>query len=295
MPDTTTQTTTTTEAPVTTSSDTTHDGTPVGESAPTVQTTDPTKPEPKAEAAGRWQDQLEPGLKDDPSLKDFKDPLAVAKSYVHLRKMTGSMIPKPKPDATPEEKDAFYTQLGWNPDPKTYNIKGPVFPNGMVMKEEEVINFRDRAHKLHMSPEQVQGILDYYGDFAKKVLPDYKGDAEKATVALQEEWGQQVDTRMGVARRALFNDFPKETVAKIELMGLANDVGFIKGMFNRGKGLIEEGIIPEEIGQGVDSKSAQSQINEIMGNQAHPYFDKAHPAHEDAVKKVNGLYKVLYA
>lgn len=279
----TTSTTVTSEAPKS------GDGTPIGSQAPGTQTN-----EPKPEA--NWRDALPPEYKDDPNLKNFKDLATFAKSHVELRKTLGERIAIPKADAPEPEKQAFFERLGIPKeyDAKVYNVKGPELPSGMELKDEEVSNFAKLGHKLRLAPDQVQGVLNYYGEVVKGMVPNYREDMSKAKEALTEEWGQAIDRNLGLAKRALFADFPRDTVEKIERAGLANDLGFIKSMYQRGKGLVETGVIPTEVAQGMDKRSAETEINTIQGDPKHPYYDKTHPGHAAAVEKVRGLYQLVH-
>lgn len=270
------------------------DGTPVGTVAPGVQTNEQA-PTPQGGAPADWRVSLPEDLRGEKTFESIKDVGALAKSYLEIRKMQGNALHLPGEKSTPEEVDAFYEKLGVVKDVEKLGVKGPLLPAGMEMKDEEITNFAKTAVGLRMTPAQIQGVMDYYGNFVKGVIPDYKGDEAAATKTLGDEWGLAMDRNMGVARRALFTEFPKETVEKITRMGLANDVGFIKGMFERGKGLIEDGVIPEEIGQGMDNNSAQAKIREMEGDPKSPLWNKDDPKHADFVEKRNQLYKVVFS
>jgi len=277
----------------TTSEAVNQDGTPVGSAQGGGDTS--SQSSQGAAAAADWRSSLPEDLRAEKTFETIKDIPSLAKSYIEMRKAYGSALHLPGEKATREEREAFFSKLGWTADPEKLNVKGPLLPQGLEMKEEEVKGFASHAAKeLFLTPDQIQGVMDYYGNFVKGVIPDYKGDAEKATTALSEKWGTAMDRNMGVARRALFTEFPKETVDRITQSGLANDPGFIEGMFERGKALIENGIIPEEIGQGVDENSAKAKIAEMEGDQKSPLWNKEDPRHKEFVEKRQNLYKVAY-
>ena len=244
-----------------------------------------------------WRDSLPVELQTDPNIKDFKDLTTFAKSHIELRKTLGEKVSIPKDDAPEAEKQAFRERIGIpkDYDPEVYKVKGPELPEGLSMREDEVNNFAKTAHGLHLNPKQVQGVLDYYGQVVRNMTPNYREDMTAAAAAIRDEWGQASDRNLGIARRALTVDFPKDTVDKIEKAGLANDIGFIKAMYSRGKGLMEDGVIPTEVGQGMDSKGAQREIDTIMGDGKHPYYDRKHPLHQDAVDKVLSLNRLIYS
>jgi hypothetical protein len=50
-------------------------------------------------------------LRSHPSLKDLKDPVALAKSYVETKALVGGSLRPPGPDATPEARAEFVTKL----------------------------------------------------------------------------------------------------------------------------------------------------------------------------------------
>jgi hypothetical protein len=52
-----------------------------------------------------------PELRDDPSLKDFNDLPALAKSYKEQKAFIGNSIRPPGPDASPEARKEFYEKL----------------------------------------------------------------------------------------------------------------------------------------------------------------------------------------
>ena len=58
-----------------------------------------------------WLKNLSDDLKQDPSLRDFKDPNALAKSYVELKKMSGSSIRFPENNDPREEHVKFLDKI----------------------------------------------------------------------------------------------------------------------------------------------------------------------------------------
>jgi hypothetical protein len=59
-----------------------------------------------------WRESLPEELRDSPALKDFKDPAALAKSYLETKHLVGSSIRPPGPDAGPEAHAEFAKKLG---------------------------------------------------------------------------------------------------------------------------------------------------------------------------------------
>jgi chorismate mutase len=57
------------------------------------------------------QDWMAPDLREDPALRDFKDPNALAKAYKDTKALVGSSIRPPGPDAGPEAHAEFAKKL----------------------------------------------------------------------------------------------------------------------------------------------------------------------------------------
>ena len=58
-----------------------------------------------------WRAEFSPELKEAPSIKDFENPEALAKSYVEQAAYLGNAIRPPGPEASEEDKRKFYTQI----------------------------------------------------------------------------------------------------------------------------------------------------------------------------------------
>lgn len=58
-----------------------------------------------------WRETLPEEIRNDPSLVDFKDVAALAKSHIETKKLVGASIRVPGPDAAPEARKAFVEKL----------------------------------------------------------------------------------------------------------------------------------------------------------------------------------------
>ena len=75
-------------------------------------------------------DSLPEDLRAEPSLRNFTDPVSLAKSYVHAQRMIGAdKIPLPGKSATDDEWRQVYKRLGAPDNPKGYDFK--VSPDAM--------------------------------------------------------------------------------------------------------------------------------------------------------------------
>jgi hypothetical protein len=89
----------------------------------------------------------------------FKEPSALAKSWVSAQKMMGAekvVIPNDK--STEEDWNVFFNKIGRPESADKYEIKPP---EGMQLDEAVTKPFKELAHKLGLSAKQVAGLSDW--------------------------------------------------------------------------------------------------------------------------------------
>jgi hypothetical protein len=109
---------------------------------------------------GSWLDALPDDIKKDPSLAMFKEPSALAKSWVNAQKMIGAdkvVIPNDK--ATEEDWGNFYKKLGRPEAADKYEIKTA---DGQALNEEFAKGFKEAAFKSGLSAKQVSSLAEWY-------------------------------------------------------------------------------------------------------------------------------------
>ena len=104
-----------------------------------------------------WRSSLSDEIKNDATLSNIKDIESAAKTLIHQQKMLGSRIPLPKTD---EERSELYTKLGRPESGDKYEISIPD-THKPYFNDEQLTQFREVAHKMGLSNEQVKGLIDY--------------------------------------------------------------------------------------------------------------------------------------
>jgi hypothetical protein len=171
-----------------------------------------TQPAAGDAASKSWLEALG-DLGKDPSLQMFKEPSALAKSWVNAQKMIGAdKVVIPKADAPEADWEAFYNKVGRPESPDKYEFK---LPEGVTMDESLAKGFKEIAHKNGLSPKQVQALVQW--DAEQKIqqakngetaqMDSLKGalDDYKKTLGGEEKFKATVD-RARVAVRALADD-----------------------------------------------------------------------------------------
>ena len=174
----------------------------------------------KGEFTEGWLDRLPDDLKEAKvSLSKFKDLTGLLKSTASLEKMLGKKgdaVNIPSPDASPEEKAAFYKQLGRPDSADVYTTKPKNLPEGLEWNEDFAKQINALAHEEGVLPSAMEKIISKYAEFeinrgkesAAKELEAF--NAYKKNIA--EAWGDKFATNDATTTRmAQTLGLPKDT------------------------------------------------------------------------------------
>lgn len=228
-------------------------------------------------------DSLPEDLRAEPSLRNFTDPVSLAKSYVHAQRMIGAdKIPLPGKSATDDEWRQVYKRLGAPADPKGYEMK---IGEG-VMRDAEIEAFRSAAFEAGLNNRQAGRIAQ----FLESTVTQSRGEMEKNIEAaryegeqeLRREWGQAFDQQLQLAHKAAVTFLGgTDILDSVELADgrLLGDHPAIVKMFARlAKDIGEDNLLGDASELVMTPADAQMKISEIT-RQGTPYWDKFHPEH----------------
>lgn len=260
----------------------------------------PPAPGPLAPAPVKfdWFGALPADYQKEPSLASFKDKdfIEVVKSNISAQKMIGGSVRIPGKDATPEEVSAYWTKLGVPAAPADYKLAAPAMAEGVTIADPELRAFETIAHKLHLNPEQANGLLAYVGQLTREKSQLFADDLKAAETKLREEFGPNYERKMAYSKRAIMNLGGEAVMDKIDASGLGSDPDFIKWVAGVADKLVEHNVIVGEV-DGVFSKGdAQAKIDAINADQKHPYWskEKNDPEHIKAVLEMNRLLTIVH-
>jgi hypothetical protein len=112
--------------------------------------------------------------------------------------------------------------------------------------------------------------------------------------AIKTQWGQAFDKNLAVSRKVV-TEFSKEIPELSELVkdpALGSNPALLKFLAKVGETLWKEDAFKggdPAASNAYTPADAKRAINTIMGNKEHPYWNKSHPGHRDAVKEVQEL------
>lgn len=175
-----------------------------GAAAPTDAPLFATPAEPEAPKA--WWDGFPEPIKPVMQAKGFKDPAALAESYVNLEKLlgadkAGNAVILPKADAPAEEVDAFFKKLGVPEEPKGYDLKPvPGFP------EDDLGDTAAILHKANVPPALARNIVAATGELlaakAQQQEAQWLETRQRDVADLKAEYGAAYTDKVEFGRRA---------------------------------------------------------------------------------------------
>lgn len=207
------------------------------EVAPATETT-PTQETPSTPTSetildtGADKSWLPEEYRENQNLNKFANLDELAKSHLNLVSKIGEKgAIKPGEDATTEEWNAYYTQLGRPEEASAYELSTLDENVASFFGFDENITdaFKESVHKRGLSSEQAQGVWEDMGGLlggsVESITQGEIATKEASMSALQEKWGPKTPEYVAQAQSAMEQLGLQDIVAK---HGLANEAGFIE-------------------------------------------------------------------
>jgi len=256
----------------------------------------------QGQQAADWRAGLDPSIKDHPCLKDFKDPMDVAKSYVNVQKLIGvDKLPMPPNDAKPEVRDQFlnivFDRLGRPKEAKEYKLTEVKLPDGVKLNTapEALDALKTQAHKLGLLPHQLDGLYSWYmNDMANKLVEHDKGITkakEDAEAALRQEYGQAYDSKVSKAQ-ALLNKFAGDDYKALLDKGLGNDPAVVRFMSKMAEAISEDTFQKGGSESTMTPDEAKREIPKVMSQLQS--MQQSNPEYKELLKRKRDLFTMAY-
>lgn len=239
--------------------------------------------------ADNWKDGLPEDLRNEPSLAGVKNLTTLAKSYVNAQKMVGkNKISLPGENATAEERDAFFTALGRPKAAAEYKHDNIQLPEGIVLDDAQLADFREAAFELGLSQEAFEKALAFDVSRVQKVqaaaIAAQNQEYDATMAKLQQQYGDNLPARLAQVDKALTTFGIKDIFIE---KALTNNYQIFEALANIGARISESKLKEGEIRQ--DFKTPQQQIEEIYADPNGPIYNAEHPGHDKAVAEVKRL------
>ncbi len=254
-----------------------------------------------------WKSGLPEELRNDPSIANVKGVEDLAKEHVNVQRLIGKRgVTLPGKDATAEEWDSFYNEIGRPESADQYDLKDFKPPEGLPWNADLQGKMVEKAHAHGLTQTQLRGMI---GDYAEAQAAEWQAFEQRASdiadaneEQLRQDWGSNFDANIEHANRMVragFDDI--EGAKQIRLMDgtyLLDNLAVAKAFAKIGAALGEDGDLPGDPLPGVVSgpEAAQAEIEKIRAAAAedpnHPYNNKKHPEHKAIHKRMYQLYEV---
>lgn len=245
-------------------------------------------------------DKLPDNLKDHSAhFAKYRSPIQALEHTHHLQQLLGKKgeaVIIPGPDSSEDEKRTFRERLGVPEQASEYDIKKPDnLPEGVEWDEDRINGFKDLAHELSLTPQQVAKLVEYDTAQAASVSEASQAQmvgAEEAvfrqeTEKLRQQWGDQFEANKTMSERAaLTAGFSDEDIASNPLFRNAD---FVMTLAKFGKLMSEDTLVKGTDGGGMTSPKATA--DDIVNNENNPYYKRYWAGDEEVVNMVSGLYQ----
>jgi len=248
--------------------------------------------EPALGASESWLTSLPEEIRKTESLAKFKDVSSLAQSYLEAEKTLGSRIAVPKADAADEEWHKFYTRLGL-PEDKKYTAKRS------KEDEEYLTRYEEMFYQSGLSKRQGEKLLDSLYSFSQDLQKQQQASVEQTRNSninwLKGNYGDGFDGKMSVMQAALSKFGTKELASLIEESSYSP--ALVDLLVRVGETLKSDSLVTGNQPQSIsDTDQAKREIKRL---ESDPEFmvklsSKNHVGHQEAVKNMEELYKIVY-
>lgn len=247
-----------------------------------------------------FNESLEEGLRDHPSLAKFNTPQDVVKAYVGVQPMIGAdKIVIPKAGSDRKEFIQALKKLGVPETAEGYDV-GEIkdLPKDFKRDAEFEKEFKAKAHELGILPWQFQEVMGWYlgrsGQKYQEYVNKTSQESEASVKELKDSWGSAYEQNLALANRVV--KLLPESDQKFLYEEMSDNPQLIRVLHAIGSLADESKLKDSDRGSGsmLTPDQAKKEIAKIQGDKKHPYFIKSHPEHAIAVDRMNQLSVMAY-
>jgi len=238
-------------------------------------------------------------LREHPSLSPIKDVGNLAQSFVNAQRLIGAdKVPLPA-NPTSDDLDRIANRLGRPETSDGYEIA----VDGNIVTEDVANSYKDVAHQLRLTPDQANGVLEYYKSVVtnsnETVSADLEAQRNDIEGQLKKEWGKAYDQKIqeagSVVEQFASSDILNMTLSDGTLVG--NHPEFIKAFANIAefrRSVTSEDTIAEQTNpRAFTPQEAQAEVDAIM--RSPEYTDrKNYVGRQKAISRVNELMEMIH-
>lgn len=269
------------------------------------------------ENTSNWREALSEEYRNAPSLQDFQDLNAFAKSHLDLNAHLGQSIRIPSEDASPEDMQKFYEKMikkvpnltvmpnpddadataafwakaGVPEDPTLYAL-----PEGLEAASAPISG--DLAIKAGLTKDQYKKLSEALSEAMGENTQSAVAELKASQDAVFYEWGAAKNDKLAAINNLLKNSGAPDTLlTAVNELNVGADFlkwadGLVKSIGGEGSQLVKQE--NEQAGYLTPSE-AEMRRSEIMSNRQHAFWNASDPAHAAAKKRVIELGRMIEA
>ena len=243
------------------------------------------------EVTSSWLEGLPGELRAVESLSKFKDIGALARSYLEAEKALSSKVTVPREDSSDEEWQKFYQKLGLPEDKRYASARLPEDEQQLQLYEEMLYN-------AGVSKRQGQRLLEAFGKLSQEMQQKQIAELEKERQGnlewLQKRYGDEFEGSISLLQAALSKFGSKELAQMVEDSGYSP--ALVDLLVKVGQTLKSDALISGDVAGKTSGKNALAEIKRLEDDSEFmvKLRSKNHPAHAEAVRQLEELYKQAY-
>lgn len=223
----------------------------------------------------------------------------LATAFAQADTAAAALIPAPKDGIW---DDAARTKLGIPAKPEDYKLARPKLPDGMPYDEALEAAARPIAHKLGLTPPQLQGLVDFIATHrvgeTEAVLGAMQAEMTAASEALRKDWGPNYDRQLSLAARTMKRFGGDELVTALNATGFGNNPHLARAFAKIATIVGEDTMKSDGTPTAPAGDAALAEIARIQGDALkdpkHPWINASHPEHEATLEKLRALFAAAH-
>jgi polyhydroxyalkanoate synthesis regulator phasin len=259
-----------------------------------------------------WVDSLPAVLRDAPFIGKATTPEAALQEIQNASAHMGNSLRLPGDDAGAEDMSAFYARMqakvpGLMLSPDIDNAESvtsvlrslglPEAADGYKYTAPEGVNpptdlagMTALAHSVGLTQSQFQGLLSGLATQGKAEGDVYRSDMEADMGALKTEWGSAFEQNSTIVKNFLEKSQAPELIQNMVKEGelSSGEWKWLHGLAASTANVAELSKQPDEFRQEgqLTPVEAESQIQEMLNNAEHPYWNAGAMGHKAAIDKM---------
>lgn len=250
-------------------------------------------------AAADWTSGFTDDLKNFVTAKGARSPADLAAAFAKADGEVAALIPPPKDGLW---DDAARAKLGIPTKAEEYKLTRPKLPDGMPYDEALEKAALPIAHKLGLTPQQLQGLVDFIVDHrvteSSAAMQAMTARMNEAEQALRKEWGGGYERQLSLAARAANRFGGEDLIAALNETGFGNNPHLVRAFAKVASLIAEDTMKSDGTPTAPAGDAALAEIARIHGealrDPKHPWINADHPEHAAVLERMRALFTAAH-